>query len=217
MSKYGHRTHNWFEAVINKLGGEEAAERFLRDELTISEPMRPWVESDGVIYFTVTSDGKSGPEWIAHFEKKGDRVGDYARQLLCHRDFRPTNGVTYQVAVLKGMFFSDKDRVTKKIRSEADRRKWNRPKAEIACLIRDKFTDTEIELMGLTCIITMHEPRKDSDDHPSLFGVDCVGRGRWLRAECDDPDRQWGRERGFAFVVSQMSTWELESLITSDS
>lgn len=35
MSKYGHRPHDWFEAIVNKLGGEEGAEAFLRDELTI--------------------------------------------------------------------------------------------------------------------------------------------------------------------------------------
>ena len=35
MSKYGHRPINWFEAIVNKLGGEEAAERFLRGELAI--------------------------------------------------------------------------------------------------------------------------------------------------------------------------------------
>ncbi len=35
MSKYGHRPHNWFEAIVNKLGGEADAERFLRDELVV--------------------------------------------------------------------------------------------------------------------------------------------------------------------------------------
>lgn len=35
MSKYGHRPHNWFEAIVNKLGGEEAAERFLRDDVVV--------------------------------------------------------------------------------------------------------------------------------------------------------------------------------------
>jgi len=35
MSKYGHRTHNWFESIVNKLGGEEGAEAFLRDELKL--------------------------------------------------------------------------------------------------------------------------------------------------------------------------------------
>ena len=40
MSKYGHRSHNWFEAIVNKLGGENAAERFLRGELVVTEPER---------------------------------------------------------------------------------------------------------------------------------------------------------------------------------
>lgn len=37
MSKYGHRPHNWFEAIVNKMGGEENAEKFLRGELVIPE------------------------------------------------------------------------------------------------------------------------------------------------------------------------------------
>ncbi|MBI2035667.1 MAG: hypothetical protein HYT12_03210 [Candidatus Liptonbacteria bacterium] len=37
MSKYGHREHNWFEAIVNRLGGEEAAESFLRGELEVKE------------------------------------------------------------------------------------------------------------------------------------------------------------------------------------
>jgi len=39
-SKYGHRPINWFEAIVNKLGGEEGAEKFLRDELVVSKPAR---------------------------------------------------------------------------------------------------------------------------------------------------------------------------------
>lgn len=37
MSKYGHRTHNWFEAIVNKLGGEECAEKFLRGEIVVQQ------------------------------------------------------------------------------------------------------------------------------------------------------------------------------------
>ena len=35
MSKYGHRSHNWFEAIVNKIGGEAAADSFLRNELVV--------------------------------------------------------------------------------------------------------------------------------------------------------------------------------------
>lgn len=37
MSKYGHKPGNWFEAIVNKMGGEEQAERFLRGELVFKE------------------------------------------------------------------------------------------------------------------------------------------------------------------------------------
>lgn len=36
MSKYGHRPHNWFEGIVNKMGGEEQAKRFLRGDLVLA-------------------------------------------------------------------------------------------------------------------------------------------------------------------------------------
>ena len=42
MSKYGHRTGNWLEAVVNKVGGEEAADALLRGELVVTRPVRVW-------------------------------------------------------------------------------------------------------------------------------------------------------------------------------
>src|SRR3989338_4837086 len=134
MSKYP-KTLGRIEAVWNKLGGEDGVDRFLRDELSVSEPTRSWREEDGVIYFSVTSDG------------------------------------TTEVAVLKGMLFEDNDRITKKIRAEADKRKLSKPNAELACLIREKFTDKEIEAMGLWYIVAMHEPINDSDGDPFLLNA----------------------------------------------
>ncbi len=51
MSKYGHRTGDWCEAIVNKLGGEEAADAFLRDELVISK--RP---ADAILEFVGTAN-----------------------------------------------------------------------------------------------------------------------------------------------------------------
>ncbi|MCX6785112.1 MAG: hypothetical protein NTV81_04265 [Candidatus Komeilibacteria bacterium] len=205
MSKYGHRPINWFEAIVNKIGGEEAAEKFLRGELAIAEPTRSWREQDGIIYFTVISDGKTGPEWITYLEGKGFQLSKYAKSLLNSPDFKPTNGVIIEVGVLKGMLFNDSDRTTKNIRSDAEARKFIKPNAELACLIRDKFTDEDIEAMGLTWIITMHEPIVDSDGDLGLLGVDRRGGGRGLFASYDRPGYQWYRSSGFAFVLSQVS------------
>ncbi|MDP3794037.1 MAG: hypothetical protein Q8R07_04800, partial [Candidatus Uhrbacteria bacterium] len=109
-------------------------------------------------------------------------------------------------AVLKGMLFEDNDRITKKIRAEADKRKLSKPNAELACLIREKFTDKEIEAMGLWYIVAMHEPINDSGGDPHLLSADRVDDGRWLGACYGRPDDRWDRGDGFAFAVSQVSS-----------
>lgn len=72
-----------------------------------------WTEKDGVIRFSVTSDGTTGEEWISRLENKNFRVGDYAKSVLRSKDFKPTSGITIFIAVLKGEIFSDNERITK--------------------------------------------------------------------------------------------------------
>lgn len=199
-------TAGQLNAIVKKLGGHEMALRFLRNELSVSEPTRSWREEDGVIYFSVTSDGTTGEDWIKRLESNGFRVGDYAKQVLRSPDFKPTSGVATEVAVLKGMLFEDDDRITKKIRAEADKRKLSKPNAELACLIREKFTDKEIEVMGLWCIVAMHEHINDSDGDPHLLYASRDVDGCWLGAYDGRPDYGWFRGGGFAFAMSQVGS-----------
>ena len=159
-----------------------------------------WSEKDGVISFSVTSDGTTGEDWITRLESKGFRVGDYTKQMLRSSSFKPTSGVKTQIAVLKGELFADSDRTTEKIRAEADKRKLGKPNAELACLIREKFTDEDIKEMGLWWIITMHESITDSDGDPDLLGASRYDDGRWLFAYDGRPVYGWGRDGGFAFA-----------------
>ena len=191
------------QAVWDKLGGKGGVDRFLRGEITVSEPTRLWREEDGVIYFRVTSDGTTGEEWARRLEEKSFRVGSGAESLLCSANFKPTSGVTTEVAVLKGILFGDNGRITRMISAEAARRKFTTPKAEVACLIREKFTDAEIESMGLAWIVVMHKPIKDSLGGWRLLLANRLGSGRLLGAYFDEPDRWWRLEDGFAFAVSQ--------------
>src|SRR3989344_3765268 len=70
MSKYGHRPYNWHEAIANKLGGEEQADRFLRGELSVSKLRQRWSDHGGIIYLPpVTSDGTTGSQWIERLER----------------------------------------------------------------------------------------------------------------------------------------------------
>jgi hypothetical protein len=190
-------TAGQLNAIVKKLGGQEGALKFLSGELTVSEPTCNWREEDGVIYFSVTSDGTTGPQWIERLEGKSSRIGDYAKSVLRNEDFKPTNGVTTKVAVLKGMLFEQNKRITKNIRIEATNRSLETPNAEIACLIREKFTDEEIKAMGLIWIVAMHEPIKDSDGAPRLLNANRFDGGPWLFAYDDEPYSMWRHELGF--------------------
>lgn len=202
--KYGDLSLGQIEAVVNKLGGMDGVNKFLRGELIVSKPTRRWREENGVIYFPINSDGTTGEQWITRLKSKGFRVGDYAKSVLRSKSFKPTNGITYEIAVLKGEIFSDNERITKNIRKDAKNSKLFTPNAEIACLIREKFSDKELEAMGLYWIVAMHEPIKDSVGDPQLLTSNRDGNGFWLSTSYGNPYR-WLRKTGFAFVVSQVS------------
>ncbi|TSC54895.1 MAG: hypothetical protein LiPW30_361 [Parcubacteria group bacterium LiPW_30] len=208
-------TRGQLDAALMKIGQDagmgtaEGIRAFLRGELSISSPPRSWREEDGVIYFSVTPDGADGETWITLLEGNIFLVEYCAKEVLRSPSFKSTNGVTTEVAVLKGMLFEDQCRITELIRAHAeafrtpDKRKLEKPNAELACLIRRKFTDKEIEAMGLTCIVAMHEPINDSDGNPGLLSARRDGGGRWLNAYNGRSDCRWGRDHGFAFAVSQ--------------
>ena len=196
-----NKTVDRIQAVWNILGGEDGIDRLLRGEIRVSEPERAWREQGGVIYFNVTSDGTTGKDWITRLERKNFRVGDSAQSVLRSSDFKPTDGVTYEIAVLKDMLFSDRDRITKKIRAEADKRNLTKPNAEVACLIREKFCDDDLEAMGLLWIVTMHEPINNFEGYPHLLSAyQSVNNSGGFDASRGNPYVRWGLS-GFAFVV----------------
>lgn len=194
-------TMGQLNALVKKLGGRDNVLRVLRNELTLSEVVRSYREEDGIIRFSVTSDGTSGAGWIECLEHDGYNVGDYAKQLLLSPDFKPTKGITTEIVVMKGSLFPNNERITRNIRAEASKRKYVTPNPEVASLIRVMFTDKEIEDMGLWGVVTMHEPIKNSDGDPCLLYAYRDDRGRWLDAYYDDPGRRWYDDDGFAFAV----------------
>src|SRR3989344_5323032 len=118
----------------------------------------------------VTTDGRTGEQFIATLEKASYNVGGYAKQLLRSDKFVPTNGKTYKLVVIKGDEFED-DRITSKIRDEAKKRGYLTPPVEVAPLLRELTPDGDLEQMGLYWLIIMHEPITDSDGHPDVLGI----------------------------------------------
>ncbi len=194
-------TAGQLNAIVKKLGGQEASLKFLRGELSVYEPTRNWREQDGIIYFSVTSDGTTGEEWVARLKEKGFQMDFDAESVLLSADFKPTTGITTEVAVLKGTLFEDKDRIAKNIRKVASDHELEIPNAEIACLIRKMFTDDQIEAMELVWIITMHEPIRDYYGTARLLDANCYGSGQYFDTCHGGPNNSWNHECGFAFAV----------------
>ena len=47
----------------------------------------------------------------------------------------------------------------------------------------------------------------NSDGDPNLLGANRNDDGRWLNAYYDNPDNRWSRGDGFAFAVSQTTSF----------
>ena len=172
----------------------------------LTPPEQDWYEKDNVIYFSLTSRGITGKGWTEHFVYERRRgLADGSEQLLLSSDFEETNAVTYDIVVLKGALFEDGKRSTEHILAYAEERNFVRPNMEVICLIREKFSDEDIDDMGLTKIAALHESVQDCDGELALLVVDNSGTGNGDLGLCyDSPKKEWYRESGFAFIVSKI-------------
>lgn len=159
-----------------------------------------WLDTDGNIRFQVISDGTSGADLFKRLEEGDHNVGYHAGQVLLSPDFKPTNGVTTEIVVMRAPIFSSDLRVMKNVLAKASKGKYVTPNFEVACLIRFKFTDKEIEDMGLWGIVTIHEPIKGSDGGQDLNYAFRDAGGRWLYPYDGRIGFSCFDVRGFAFV-----------------
>lgn len=156
-----------------------------------------------VVYFSVTSNGMTGEEWVEHFEKKGVRIEGSANKLLLSPSFKPTSGITTKVAILSSTLFRDMARElgkSEEVRGDAHDFGFTDPEIEISCLIRDMFSDEEIKSMGLCNITVMHKPvNLPSFSGKLLFNVSTGDGGNLLTTRFNWTS--WGQKSGVAFVA----------------
>ena len=201
---------------IRDQAGENGPELLLRNKLIIIKSWPCWHEDDNVIYFSVTSKGITGKEWVARHNDNVWWLVKPVENVLLDPDFETTSGVTTHVAVLRNIFPEETDwpTLTSRIRAEAKRRGFKTPSAEIACLIREKINDDVMyrEMGGLWQIYVMHRPIKDSAGIPRLIGTHCGSNAsRHLGTDINeasalvaDTRRKRLVHTGFAFVVTQL-------------
>lgn len=203
--KYADFTLGQVEAVFNKIGGASAVNAFLRGELEVKP-----VEKPARIEFTVQGTGLTAAAWISTIESAGHKIGDWARDILSKPDYdakhRLEAGKEYKIVLVRGKEIArDSDRTTKNLKAvaikEFGKSSVSDLKGELALLTRMKFSNAELEQMGLWYIAVLHEPIIDSDGGPSVLCSVRFGGESWVRADYDGPAYGWNVSGAFAFLA----------------
>ena len=203
--KYENLNLGQIEAVLNKLGGETGVHAFLRGELEVKR-----VEKQTRIEFTVRGTGLTAAAWISTLESTGHKIGDWARNALNQPDYdakhRLEAGKEYKIVLVRGTEITkDSDRTTKNLKAiavkEFGESSVSGLKAELALLIRMKFSNAELQQMGLYYIAVLHDPIVDSGGDPNvLYSLRNDGKS-WVGADCGGPGNDWLDDGAFAFLA----------------
>lgn len=185
---------------VKKLGGRNKAIKFSHDKLSVLEPIHKWFEQDSIIYLDVISDGTTGPGWIKRLEKRGCRLSCNVKSMLLSTKFKPTKDVMTKITILKGNLFNDDNYTVFGLNDLAIKHNLSKPNAEVACLIRENFSNEDLEAMGLIWIAIMHEPVNDFEGNSGILRVSRYRNDCWLNAYYVGPDSGRFKGRGFAFI-----------------
>ena len=156
----------------------------------------------GTLDFEVLSEGLSGGEWVTQLKKLGYTISERAESLISSASFQPVAPAKLKISALKGRAFVDSGRTlfTKVICAEADELKLVRSRMEIACLLRKRFSNSELEGMGIWEFVVMHEPVKDSSGTMSVLCVPRTTDGKsWVDATSCYPGDKWNPGHAFVF------------------
>lgn len=126
-------------------------------EIYLANIKTGWKKNDDAVSFSVISDGTSGPQWLKRLKNKGIYVDDTAKKMLLSKKFKPTDEVVTKVVVFRvpyAMFGETNPAPTAEAKGVIEAVNG----MELACLVRDKFTNQQFFLMGCSkLVITVGE------------------------------------------------------------
>ncbi len=163
-----------------------------------------WYEKDGVLYFSVTSDGTTGPQWLERLKANGCLIGGRARHVLNSPNFNPTDSITTKVAVLRAAAIWGGGCTIREVYEKAGRLSLVVPNPEITCLILELLMSDDYWITAIPrWIITMHTPIEDSSGDLCRLVAHCNSDGHRLLSFSHGIiySHYWPSEYSFAFVV----------------
>lgn len=168
-------------------------------------------EKKSRITFTVTGTGLTGTEWVTRLEAGGHRVSGWACDVLTKPDYDENHHLEvdkeYKITLVFGKEIrKDSERTTADLKALARREIGKQAvsglKGELALLVREKFTNKELEDMGIGYIAVLHESIIDSVGGAFVLRSLRHGDESCVDAGYDEPVFQWGDGGAFAFFAS---------------
>ena len=106
----------------------------------------------------------------------------------------------YNIVIVLGKEMDgDKKFTTDDVSKKAEGLGLIKPNPEVGCLIREMFTDEQIESMGLKRIVVMHDPIMVEGDGERI-GLHSYDGGSLLDAYKVNPKGTWDGESGFVYL-----------------
>ncbi|MEK7566909.1 MAG: hypothetical protein AAB527_02130 [Patescibacteria group bacterium] len=194
------------EAIVNRLGGMEGVERFLR-----TGKILPFERNEhGHITLSITGLALTGAEEVDRLTTAGFRVSKWAKSCLTStradgydKNHRLVTGQDYRIALIPTREVEcDSERTTENLRQRGIKKYgYGKPLAGVTPRIREVVSDNQMEEMGFWYIAAPHDPIKDSDGAPFVLLSDRHDDGRWLYAYFGPPGHRWVDSGAFAFPV----------------
>ena len=113
-----------------------------------------FTEKDGIIYFSIFSEGLTAEQWLEYFEKNAMTISSAVKNILLSMRFKPTIGEKY-FAIIKPNNFTDETRTLENIKTLAQTKRFRKLNAETICLLREALSDHDLENFGLKEVIVM--------------------------------------------------------------
>ena len=195
MSKYGHRTHNWFEAIVNKLGGEERAEAFLRGELEVRVTERFFPVWKTVLLGTGL---RTADDFRLALRNGGHQISPWANDLLGKHVFKASEiemEVDLVSATVAELGFPN-GATRENIYKRAQELGLRLCPPEVGPQLRLQYTD---QPLGEWLLIGM-KPITDSDGSLKVFSVELDADGSWLDSHYARLGRVWRGSYRWVFV-----------------
>lgn len=195
---------NWDEIDGDKLQQEVinlAPEEFGRQFTAFLQNGARMIMNGLSVLWTLISDGRNAAALTQALKAKDRRVTERAAQVMATEKFAAeiTSGVAYQLVGIRGDEFTAAERTTANIFKEAARRGYRKPPAFLAALLREQFTQEQLDY---PYVAVMHEPITVGGD-PLVLVLDRGDDEEWLSVWYAFPGSQWYRGFLFLFLAPQ--------------